>query len=171
MKVPDFRQFAAWSRAAAFIICGIIIGAAVFMLIYQHNMNEILTEYDTLRREKNELLTKIADLEKYKNQHTVIKSIVVDIEDDPDGPEISKVIKNKLIESVKEALSVLKGKEISYFANTDTSQLARVLFGQRRISNIHDRDYIVEIKTMIIVYDELKVRITAKEWKGKTVEE
>lgn len=165
MKVPDFRQFVAWSRAIALVLCGMIIGAAVFMLIYQHNMNEVLTANDTLRREKNELMTKIADLEKYKNQHTVIKSIVIDIEDDPEAPEISKVIKNKIIESVKDALSVLKGKEISYFANTDTSQLARILFGERRLSNIHERDFIVEIKTMIIVYDELKVRITAKEWK------
>ena len=106
-------------------------------------------------------------MEKYKNQHTVIKSIVVDIEDDPNEEPISEVIKNKIIENVKLALSVFKGKPISYLADTNTSQITRSLFGERRIPNIHDRDYIVEIKTMVVIYDELKVRITAREWKNK----
>jgi len=113
------------------------------------------------------LLDKIKDLEKYKNQHTVIKSIVIDIEDDPNEEAISEVIKNKIIENVKTALSVFKGKPISYLADTHTSQIARTLFGERRIPNIHDRDYIVEIKSIIVVYDEMKVRITAREWKDK----
>jgi dipeptide/tripeptide permease len=167
MRVPNFSQWVAWSQAFALLVCGMIIGAALFMLVYQHNMNEILAANDTLRREKNELLDKIKDLEKYKNQHTVIKSIVVDIEDDPNEEAISEVIKNKIIENVKTALSVFKGKPISYLADTHTSQIARTLFGERRIPNIHDRDYIVEIKSIIVVYDEMKVRITAREWKDK----
>lgn len=147
-----------------------IIGAAAFMIVYQHNMNEILILNDTLRREKKELEDKIRDLEKYKDDRNVITSVVVDVESNPDGEAISKVAENQIIERVKETLGVFKGKPVSFLADANTSQVSRALFGKRRLSGIHDRDYIVEIKTMIVIFGELKVRIAVQEWKDSVAE-
>ena len=166
MRVPDFRLFAKYSQAFALVLCGMIIGAASYMIVYQHNMNELAIENDTLRREVKKMKEDIVMLEEYKGNNNVIKTIAVEIEQNPENP-IDTVSRNEIIERVRKTFGVFKGKEIGYLADTNTPQIARMLFGEHRLSNIQGKDYTAEIRSIIVVYTELKVRIAVEEWRDK----
>lgn len=162
MRAPAFHHFKRYSQAIALVCAGMIIGAAVHMILYQNNMTQILTMYDKIKVEKQNLIKKIEDLEKYKDDNTVIKTIVVDIEDPLDEKEaiLTDIEKNQIITKVQKYLDVLKGTPISRLTETDNPKIFRSLFGQKRVSNINEKDFVVEIKTMLVIYSELKIRIS-----------
>lgn len=168
MRAPNTQRFRRYSQAIALVCAGMIIGAAVHMLLYQHNMAEILTMYEKIKAEKQNLTRKIEDLEKYKDNNSVIKTIVVDIEEPLDEKEgtLTEMEKNQIISQVQKSLSVVKGTPISRLTETNTPKIFRTLFGQKRISNINDKEFLVEIKTMIVIYSELKIRITVSPYKA-----
>lgn len=163
MRVPHFRQFAKYSQAFALVLCGIIIGAASYMIVYQHNMNVLAEENDTLQKEINNLEEDIQSLDKYKDNDQVIKKVLVEIEDDPDIT-LDQVTSNEIKERVRKKFNVLIGKKIEYLANPDTTQILRMLFGEHRLSDVQGYDYIAEVHSIIVLYSELKVRISVKEW-------
>lgn len=166
MRVPDWRLYARWSQAFALVISGMIIGAAIFMVLYQHNMNELLNDYDTMRHHNEELEVKIKDLQKYQNDQNLILSIQVDIEESTDEEELSDVVRNKIKEEVRKDLDIFKGKPVTMISDSDTSQVTRTLFGKKRLSNIMEKDYEAEIKTMVLVHGELTVRLIVRPWKS-----
>lgn len=166
MRVPNFRMFAKYSQAFALVISGMIIGAASYMVVYQHNMNMLVEDNVTLRGEIKTLEKNVQQIEKYKGSNNVIKTVAVEIEDDPDMT-LDRLTENQIKERVLKMFNVFVGKEIDYLADPNTTQILRMLFGEHRMSNIQGKDYIAEVHSIIMMYSELKVRITVKEWTFK----
>ncbi|NBI28274.1 hypothetical protein [Chengkuizengella marina] len=162
MRVPSITRFLKYMQAIALIVSGMIIGAAVYMIIYQHNMQEMFKINETIRQENKDLLSKIEGLEKYKDSNTVIHSIIIKIQEDKDKEPLDDLIKNDIKNEVSDDLKVLKGKQVSIIYKDP--DYVKQLYGRKTYINVHERDYVVEIQYMFVVYGEVTFWITVEEF-------
>ncbi len=160
MRVPPFYHVVNWMHGLGLFVSGMIIGSAIFMSVYQHNFNLLKIENNELRREANRLRDDNDALNKYKNKVTIIKSVVVRLDPDPEE-EIDRVAENVLIEKVEDDLKIVRGKPIAKMAS-DAQTYWRLVDGKNYIG-IQDKDYRVHVKMMAIVYSELQVTIAAEQ--------
>ncbi|MFS1511809.1 hypothetical protein VQL36_05140 [Chengkuizengella sp. SCS-71B] len=162
MRVPSIARFLKYMQAIALIVSGMIIGAAAHMIIYQHNMQEMFKINETIRQENKDLLSKIEGLEKYKDSNTVIHSIIIKIHEDKDEKPLDDLIKNDIKNEVSEDLKVLKGKQVSIIYKDP--DYVKQLYGRKTYINVHEKDYVVEIQYMYIVYGEVTFWISVEEF-------
>lgn len=162
MRMPDWQRFAYMSRGIALIICGMIIGAAVFMLITHQQLETVIMKSKALQQEINDLLEDNKDLKNYKNKQTIIKSVKIGLTHHPEDKPMDSIIENEIIRRVQEDLKKLKGQPISYIEQ-DPNQI-RDIYGKRLLPNIHEKDYVVEIHTLLVIYGELKIWMKAEEY-------
>lgn len=164
MRVPSFELFAHWLRSFALLLCGMIIGAAIFMSITHHHLNEQIMKNRALEKEIDKLLEDNESLEFYKNKQTVIKSVSVGVQTslDPDEKPLTEDITSEIERRVEDDLKKLKGQPISYI--DQDPQYIRNIYGAKILADIMDKDYVVEIQTILVIYGELKVWVSAKEF-------
>lgn len=162
MRFPSPERFAYLSKSFAILICGMIIGAAIFMSVTHHHLEYFITENRSLNAELNKLIEDNEDLHIYKNRQTVIKSVSVGVEQDSGEEPLSEIIVSEIKQRVEEDLKGIKGQPISYI--DQSPQNIKNIYGQKLLAGIHDKDYVVEIHTIVVIYGELKVWITAREF-------
>lgn len=134
------------------------------MSVTHHHLNEEIMRNGSLQDEIDKLLENNEDLEFYKNKQTVIKSVEVEVENklDPDEKKLDEDVIREIENRVEEDLKNLKGQPISYI-DQDPLYIQKI-YGRRHLPNILGKDYEIEIHTMLIIYGELKVWISAKEF-------
>jgi cell division protein FtsL len=162
LKVPPFDQYTGLMRAAGLLIAGAIIGCAVFTGIYHHQMNSLLIQNKQLMAENDKLNQDNNTFKKSKNQQSVINRIEVIIESGELNP-LDKVTEQELERRLRNDLSVIKGLKIASFS--ESPHIYQRLLAQKTYHDILDKDYTVNVKTMLLLQTELKVWVTAKEWK------
>jgi predicted Holliday junction resolvase-like endonuclease len=154
LRVPSFDMVMRYAQGIGLVICGMVIGSAVFMMIYQHNFNELIKLNVSLQTEIEDLQSRIEGLSKDKDHSNSINTIQVSIEKSDE--KIDEIIQNELRNRVKKSLNSLVGQS----ADTIDPRMARELFGEKLYPNIHDRDYIVNIRTMLISQGTLHIWIS-----------
>jgi hypothetical protein len=159
--VPPFRLFRHWLQSFGLVISGAVIGAAGFMLVFQHNMNELLMVNAALRSEKETLAEEIEALKNYKDQQTVIKSVQVQMEQPPDKERLEEIIAGEIKKRVYEDLKIFVGKPISVI--DQDPQAVRSLFGKKPLLGINEKDYVAEINTIMVMNGELKIWLKVNE--------
>lgn len=157
MRVPPIEIIGRWLRGIGLLISGAIIGAAVFMAIYQYNYNILVTENVGMRTKIKQLEENLANSEKYRNE--TIKSVEVHFVQDDGLPE------DKVIQSRIEGLAwadlkeIWLGKDVEDF---EDFQDIKKLYA-RRFNSVVKNDYEVRIDSFVVVYSNLHVWITVKE--------
>lgn len=165
MRVPSFQRLARWSQGGGLFFAGMIVGAAVFMAIYQHNMNLIFEQNHVLKLEY-EMLKDNASMQNISEKY--ISSIVVRVEEHP-KEELDVLTKTKIKTLVSKELNVLKGKKVEVIApQTDNGPKVMKTLYKRLFEDVNGRDYMVEINHYTIVYGELTAWITPVEYKPKS---
>ncbi|MBW7477033.1 hypothetical protein K0T92_20150 [Paenibacillus oenotherae] len=163
MRVPPFDRYTSFTQAAAVALIGALIGAMVYHAIFLMNFN-------ALRSTNSELEDKLADYEdrihkltQYRNQHSIIHNVLpILLETREDG-----VIKKNVDELTKAELKRRLKKDLNVFIGTSiydidsNAELARLLLN-RKIYEAGSKEYTVEIKTMLIVDNVLRVWFKAK---------
>ncbi len=162
MRMPAWERFIHMSQGFALILCGMILGAAVFMSITHQQLNTEIMKNRSLEADMKKLLEDNESLNIYRNRQTVIKSVSVGVENNPQDKELDQVIVSEIRRRVEADLKNLKGRPISYI-DQDPNQVKNI-YGARVLPNIHDKDYIVEIHTLIVIYGELKIWVSAREY-------
>ncbi|MFD2671448.1 hypothetical protein [Marinicrinis sediminis] len=167
MRVPSAAVWGRYVRAFALLICGGIIGSSVFMMIYQHNMDELIDMHMHAKERIRDLLMESEDLKKYKDQQTIIRTIMVKIEESSGQEPLPEVVKNELRAKVHQDLQFLKGQPIvKIIPNSDNAPQTLKHLYHKVHSNIHGNNYQVTISTMIVVYGELRVWVRADEFEA-----
>jgi hypothetical protein len=163
MRVPSLDRFARWTQSFALVICGMIIGAAVFMSITHRHLEDQIMRNRSLESEIQKLLENNESLKFYKNKQTIIKSVEVGvIENTAEETSLEPVIVSEIKERVEEDLKDLKGRPISYI--DQDPQSIKNIYGERLAPDIHGKDYMIRIHTILVIYGELKVWVSAEEF-------
>lgn len=159
MKVPQFERYAHRLQAFALVICGAIIGAAIFMSITHHQLDYEIKMRRELQHQFDKLKEDNESLKIHRNKQSIIKSVHVMLED---RVQFDDMIVSEIEKRVEADLKSLRGMPIDQLEQSP--QQIRELYGARMLPSIHQKDYVVEIRTIIVIYGDLKVWITAKEY-------
>lgn len=162
MRVPPFEQFTGLLQAAGLLAAGAIIGCAVFVSVYHHHLNATLLENRELRAENEQLIQDNNSYRISKTQQNRINRLDVIVESSEIQP-FDKLTEQELERRIRNDLNIVKGQKISSIA--ESPQLYRSLIAQKTYHAIMDKDYTVNITTMLLLQTELKVWVTAKEAK------
>ncbi|MHA0857775.1 hypothetical protein [Paenibacillus sp. CMAA1364] len=153
MRIPPTVIFR--SKLTAFLVLGIIIGSILYNTIYH-------ASYNSLWQENQDLLIRIKQyeldnnsLKKYSNRQTVIKEIKIRAEQQ--DPPLDSLIEKDILLKVSKDVEVLRGRSV-YEIDTD-SKLTRALL-HRKTYIARDKDYIIQIKTMLVADSVLQIWIS-----------
>lgn len=164
MRLPPFDRFARGMQLFGVFLLGMVAGAVVLNTIF-------IAQFEALFHTKNELEVKleqyeqdIKNLNQYRNQHTVIKSLQLRIAEDAKSDlarsQLDKVTEAELIKKVKEDLSIFLGQSI--YEIDSNAKFARRLLERKVYSDINGKDYIVELKTILLADNVLQIWMNAK---------
>lgn len=163
MRVPPMRLFAQWFSAFGILCAGAVIGAAAFMVIYQHNMTELMKQNAMLEDQRDQLMEEIEPLKTYRDYESTLKSIEVHIESLPSRNPPDELIQNQIKKSVHEQLKSLIGIKVANLY--EHPKLIKNYYGRRVLPGNNEKDYIVEIDTVVILYGKLNVWMNIEERK------
>jgi 6-pyruvoyl-tetrahydropterin synthase len=152
-----------WLSGFALFLSGMIVGAAVYMSVHQHNFHELYIMYQDVLAEKEKLQTEIKKMDNIKTSQNVIKSIDVRLLKNDADPEIDDVTLNEIEKAIYQDLKKFVGQKVSTFAVLeDTDTMSELL---KRRYWIKDKDYSVQLKSTSLIQTKLIVRVTVKEFK------
>lgn len=164
MKAPETRQIADILRVAGLLIAGMIIGASLFLSIYNQRLNLMIEQNRELLLEKGKLEGEISDLKKTKNQQTTINLLNIYIEA-ADHTTLEKLTEGELKRRIHSDLKkIVIGRKISDFASMP--EVYEQILTNKPYLSVMEKDYMVEsVKWIVLAQSELKVWVTVKEWK------
>jgi len=166
LRVPPFESYKGLLQSTGLLISGIIIGSALFLSIYHQQLNTILIENRELIAENEKLMLDNNTYKKTRNQQSVVNQIDVVVESSPLNP-LDKVTEQEIEKRVRNDLAVIKGQKISVIA--ESPHIYQSLLSKKTYRGILDKDYMVNMKTMLLIQTELKVWVFAEEFKRTTM--
>lgn len=164
MRVPAFDRFARGLQFAGVFILGMIIGAILYNSLYLAQFQALIILKSELEEKLEQYEQDIQGLKQFKNQHTVIKSVLPRIEKEAGQntgrPELDHVTEAELIKRIKEDLKSFLGQSI-YEIDSD-AQFARNLLEKKVYMDVYNKDYSIEVKTILVVDNVLHVWIKVR---------
>jgi len=161
MRVPPFDHYQKWLSGVGLFFVGSIVGSALFMCLYQHNFSLLSISNQHLRTEIDNLnLTNRNILDKQQSdKQASIRTIKVVFEYKNDVRKLDELSENALRKKIVEDLKFLSGKAIVEIK--DNPLLFRKLIDGKTYHNILERDYIISVRSIILMQSELNVVVTA----------
>jgi type II secretory pathway component PulK len=161
MRVPPFERFVRGMQLFGVLLLGMVLGAVVLNSLF---VAKFQAQYETQSELEDKLEQYEQDLirlAQYKNQHTVIKSIQLRLEDNANQRgKMDKVTEAELIRRVKDDLSIFIGRNI-YDIDSD-AKLTRQLLGEKVYTDVNGKDFTVELRTVLLSEYKLQIWMSTK---------
>lgn len=145
-------------QACAFVVLGAILGAMAYHAVFFMSFNALRDTNTELEDKLIEYEDRIEKLNKFKDQHTVIKTVqpilLDNKEGDKPGPSDEQT-KLALKDKLRKDLSVFIGTSI-YKINAN-GELGRELLDNKIYLLDNGKEFSVEIRTMLVVDNVLQV--------------
>lgn len=142
---------------SAIFILGMIAGTLVYNLIYQASYNTLWIQNKDLQIQLHQAEEDNKTLKKYNKRATIIKEIKVRIEES-DTP-LDELAMKEVTKQLQEELEVLRGRSI--FEIDEDAKMARTLLN-RKIYDVRDKEYAIQIKTMLVSEGVLQVWVSMR---------
>jgi cell division protein FtsL len=161
MRVPPFSQYERFFASFGIFIVGTIVGSAIFMAVYQYNFSLLSIQNQHMRTEMDNLIStnKNLKLKENKATSTKIQSIKVLFEQKNEPNKLDEISENELRKKILQDLQFLNGKPIAGLKQDPL--LYRNLIEGKTYHAIHERDYIISVRTLMVVETELTISINA----------
>ncbi|WHX50727.1 hypothetical protein QNH46_08810 [Paenibacillus woosongensis] len=149
--MEDFRRF---MQLTAVFILGMVTGSVVYNVIYQTSYNTLWIQNKDLQIQLYQAEEDNKTLKKYNKRATVIKEVKIRVEDR--DPPLDSLAVKEVVKQLHEELDVLRGRSI--FEIDSDGKMARTLL-DRKIYAVRDKEYSIQIKTMLVSEGVLQVWI------------
>jgi hypothetical protein len=160
MRVPSWDRFSHYTQIIGVFICGIIVGFALFTAFEHNQINRLLEERSQLHIQNEELREEAQLSQTYKGKQ-IIRKISVKMEQSTSSKDINPITEEAIKKALEGDLAVFKG--LSIYKIDTSAKMARLLLDDKRYT-VDDNDYIIEIKTMLLVDKVLHVWISVKKY-------
>lgn len=110
MRVPAMDWVMKHLRAGGLVAAGMVIGAAVFMSVYQQNFSSLYMEKERLRMENEELKKTLEPYRNKQSQSSEIREIVVQLSAPPGSEAPDEMTAIDLRRKLAADLDLLRGK-------------------------------------------------------------
>jgi hypothetical protein len=156
MRVPPFERYVRGMQFLGVLLAGMMIGAAALNAMHAGQFEALYNEGKEMEAKLQQYEQDIKHLKYYKSEHTVIKSIVLRIEDEGGArPRLDRLAEAELLKRVKEDLSILVGQSI-YEIDSD-ARIARKLLDKKIYSDVFGKDYTIQLTTVLLADNVLQV--------------
>jgi hypothetical protein len=159
LRIPPFGQMQRFLAGLGLFISGLIIGCAVYMSMHQHHFSLLYIQMHKLQGENIELKKDLESLKKSRNMQSIINVVHVYLQNPPEAEPLTADIQKEIEVAIKEELKLILGQKVAYV--TDARPLFEKLISQKTYL-IHDKQYSIDVKSMVLVQTELSIWITAK---------
>ncbi|SFE51018.1 hypothetical protein SAMN04487969_103139 [Paenibacillus algorifonticola] len=164
MRLPPFEKYTKGLQMFGMLLLGMVVGAVVYNSLYQAQFEALISLKSELEIQLEQYEQDISNLKEFKHQHTVIKSILPRIEleagQNAGRPQLDKMTEAELIRRIKADLSVFIGQSI--YEIDSNAQFARKLLSKRVYNEVLEKDYEVEVKTMLVVDNVLQLWVKVR---------
>ncbi|WP_307548622.1 MULTISPECIES: hypothetical protein [unclassified Paenibacillus] len=130
------------------------------MSIHQYNYTQLYVEMHKYLQENRDLRADIDSLNKTKNKQSLINVVNVHLVQKNQEELISEDIQKEIESDIKSELKLVIGQKAAFVR--DSQPLYERIITQRTYI-LHDKKYVVEVKSIILIQTELTVWITAQE--------
>ncbi|ANY74834.1 hypothetical protein [Paenibacillus ihbetae] len=156
MRVPPPHRFRPFYQAASIFVLGMIVGSIVYNSLYHAAYNKLWETNLAQQLQITQYEDDIATLKKYNKQTTVVREIKIRSEENISAP-LDPLISKEIVKLMSEDLAVLRGRSV-FDIDTD-SKLTRSLLNDK-IYTVREKDYKVQIRTMLVVDGVLQIWFT-----------
>lgn len=158
MRVPPFDRFLPFMRLSAVFVLGMIIGSVVYNTVWHTSYNALWTSNQDLQFQLQQAQDDNKTLRKYSKRQTVIKEIKLTAEASS-AEKVDSITLKEIVQRVRRDLEVLRGRDM--FEIDSDSKLVRILLN-RRIYHVREKDYIIQVKTMLVMEGMLQMWIEVR---------
>lgn len=160
MRIPPFARYQRLLSSLGLMLSGAIIGSAIYMSIHQYNYTQLYVEMHKYLQENRDLRADIDSLNKTKNKQSLINVVNVHLVPKNQEELISEDIQKEIESDIKSELKLVIGQRAAFVR--DSQPLYEKIITQRTYI-LHDKKYVVEVKSIVLIQTELTVWITAQE--------
>jgi hypothetical protein len=155
MRVPQFERYEKTLVGAGVFLVGLIVGCALFLSIYQHNFSMLSIQNQQMRLEIADLkdMNRNLNLNHKKSDQPLIHSIKVAFERKAESNKLDEVSENELRQKITQDLQFLNGTDMRNIKKQPL--LYRNLLEGKTYLAIRERDYTINVRTLIAIDDEL----------------
>lgn len=159
MRVPRFDPTSVWLQGLGLFLVGSVVGAVAIMLAYQLNFSLVMSDNLRLIDENRKLKEDLDSARKLTARRSVVTKIDVRVET-RDDTALDQLARDELKRLVEAELKLFKGKSASILGNPEYDQIIEQII--RRIYTVGSTQYLVEMRTIAVLNDELRVWVTAR---------
>ncbi|MBP2002542.1 DNA replication protein DnaD [Paenibacillus shirakamiensis] len=144
-------------RVAALFLLGMIIGAVVYNTVFHYSFNQLWVQNKDLEIQLHQAEDEMKTMKKFTTRQSIIRSIKIRVEDR--DPPLDSLAVKQVVQKLQEELEVMRGRSI-FEIDTD-AKMART-FLNRKVYTVRDKEYAVQIKTMLVSEGSLQIWIEVK---------
>jgi hypothetical protein len=148
MRVPPSEWVMRHLRAGGLVAAGMIIGAAVWMSVHQHNFSVLYMEKERLRLENEELKKTLEPYRKTQSRSSEIREIAVQLYTPPGGEATDEMTAMELRRKLAADLDLLRGKPPETAA--EAMIVARRIISNKVYTLDRDAEYRLSVDIVLI---------------------
>lgn len=161
MRVPPTEAYSGWFAGVGLFIAGMIVGAAMFLAVYQQNFSLVIQEYDKLKVEAEKLRDAVDTYQKNKNKQLYIGKIDVIVEPARVDESLDPAVISELSKRIRTDLKSISGKSVSTIK--EWPDLPARLIDGHVYRGVYEKDYTISVRRMFAVQTDLILYVAAKE--------
>ncbi|RED56602.1 hypothetical protein [Cohnella lupini] len=159
MRIPSFHRFGKFMQVAAFFVCGMVVGSAVYSALSNLVVENVIQENYQLKDQLETMRTELQLAQQIRKEN-VLHNIKIIFQQGKEENKLDILTETELKKKVRGDLDIFLGRSI-YVINSD-AVIARRLLGSKIYDDIQSKDYEVNIKTILVVDGVLQVWAEAK---------
>lgn len=161
MRVPPAEAYSGWLAGMGLFIAGMIVGAAVFLAVYQQNFSLLVQQHEKLKVEADKLRDAVDTYQKNKNKQLYIGTIDVVVEPARADEKLDPAVASEIAKRVRADLKTIGGKPVS--ALREWPELPARLVDGHIYRSVYEKDYVISVRKMFVVQSDFILYIAAKE--------
>lgn len=147
-------------QSIGLFVGGGVVGAALFMLVYQQNFSRLVVQNTALRTENIKLSEDLEQLRRNQKNHSIIKRIDAHLTASSllqVGPDVQEELERR----VRDELKVVYGQKIT--TAKENVPVFEKLISSKTSYAVLDKHYAVQVKFFALIGTELTVWFSARE--------
>ncbi|MDF2923013.1 MAG: hypothetical protein K0R57_1927 [Paenibacillaceae bacterium] len=163
MRVPSFERYAGWMAGLGIFISGMIVGAAVFLSVYQQHLSILHERVGALTNQNKTLSDNLESLNKYKTNQQYIGKVDVIIELSPKEKDTVDInVLNEIKRRVYDDIKQISGKPVSTVR--DAPDIFTDLVDRKVYRNIFEKDYMIAVRRLMVIQSDYTLYISYGEY-------
>lgn len=163
MRIPPFERYSGWMSGFGIFIAGMIVGAALFLSLYQEHLSIMHERVGALTNQNKTLSDNLESLNKYKKNQQYIGKVDVIVElaaKDKDKTDVNVLneIKRRVYEDIKKVsgvtVSAVKDAPDHFFDHVD----------HKVYRNVFEKDYVVTVRRLMVIQTDFILYISYGEY-------